>query len=74
MFHGQWIPVRRFGVLQSSAGGKKVKLRPIDDFAEAEVNSAFSYVDKLDLRAIDSIMRRLPLRRRLLFSWRMGPR
>ena len=48
-----WIPVRRFGVWQGS--GEKTKLRPIDDFAEAEVNSAFAYVDKLDLRSIDSL-------------------
>ena len=49
-----WIPIRRFGVWQSSAD--KTKLRPIDDFAEAEVNSAFAYVDKLDLRSIDTLV------------------
>ena len=48
-----WIPIRRFGVWQSSVD--KTKLRPIDDFAEAEVNSAFAYVDKLDLRSIDTL-------------------
>ena len=53
-FPDGWIPVRRFGVWQSSAD--KTKLRPIDDFAEAEVNSAFAYVDKLDLRSIDTLV------------------
>ncbi|CAE7779729.1 unnamed protein product, partial [Symbiodinium necroappetens] len=48
-----WIPIRRFGVWQSSVD--KTKLRRIDDFAEAEVNSAFAYVDKLDLRSIDTL-------------------
>lgn len=55
IFDGQpWIPVRRFGVLQSS--GDKVKLRPIDDFAENKVNSAYGYSDKLDLRTLDQIV------------------
>ena len=52
-FPDGWIPVRRFGVWQNSLD--KTKLRPIDDFAEAEVNSAFAYVDKLDLRSIDTL-------------------
>lgn len=55
IFKGQpWIPVRRFGVLQSS--GDKIKLRPIDDFAENKVNSAYGYSDKLDLRTLDQIV------------------
>ena len=54
-FDGQpWIPVRRFGVLQSS--GDRVKLRPIDDFAENKVNSAYGYSDKLDLRTLDQMV------------------
>ena len=54
-FSGQpWIPVRRFGVLQSS--GVRVKLRPIDDFAENKVNSAYGYSDKLDLRTLDQMV------------------
>ena len=52
-FPDGWIPVRRFGVWQGS--GDKSKLRPVDDFAEAEVNSAFAYVDKLDLRSVDTL-------------------
>ena len=50
-FGEAWLPVRRFGVWQNSGG--KSKFRPIDDFAENTVNSSFSYVDKLDLRALD---------------------
>eukprot|EP00435_Cladocopium_sp_Y103_P041572 s3385_g11.t1 len=49
-----WIPVRRFGVWQSS--GDKVKLRPIDDYAESRVNTAFGYSDKLDLRTLDQVI------------------
>lgn len=49
-----WIPVRRFGVWQSS--GDKVKLRPIDDYAENRVNGAFGYSDKLDLRTLDQVI------------------
>ena len=49
-----WIPVRRFGVWQSS--GEKMKLRPIDDYAENRVNGAFGYADKLDLRTLDQIV------------------
>ena len=49
-----WIPVRRFGVWQSS--GDKMKLRPIDDYAENKVNGAFGYADKLDLRTLDQIV------------------
>ena len=53
--HGPtWIPVRRFGVWQSS--GEVRKLRPIDDYAENRVNASFSYLDKLDLRAMDQIV------------------
>ena len=37
--------------MQSS--GDKVKLRPIDDFAENRVNSAYGYSDKLDLTTLD---------------------
>lgn len=49
-----WLPVRRFGVWQNS--GDKVKLRPIDDYAENKVNGAFGYADKLDLRTLDQII------------------
>ncbi|CAE7816597.1 SLC24A2 [Symbiodinium sp. CCMP2592] len=53
--HGDhWVPVRRFPVVQSSAG--KRKLRPIDDFSENLVNGSFSYADKIDLRALDEII------------------
>ncbi|CAK9011251.1 unnamed protein product, partial [Durusdinium trenchii] len=53
--HGdQWVPVRRFGVWQTS--GESTKLRPIDDYAENRVNSAFAYLDKLDLRALDQMV------------------
>ena len=46
-----WVPVRRFAVVQSSQG--KRKLRPIDDFSENKVNLAFGCSDKLDLFALD---------------------
>ena len=41
-------------MLQSS--GDRVKLRPIDDFAENKVNSAYGYSDKLDLRTLDQMV------------------
>ena len=53
-FDKPWIPVRRFGVWQSS--GDKLKLRPIDDYAENRVNGAFGYSDKLDLRTLDQVV------------------
>jgi len=49
-----WMPVRRFGVWQSS--GDKMKLRPIDDYAESKVNGAYGYAHKLDLRTLDQIV------------------
>ena len=49
-----WIPVRRFGVMQTS--GDRKKLRPIDDFAENRVNTAYGYSDKLDLRTLDQMV------------------
>ena len=52
-FGSSWVPVRRFAVLQSSQG--KRKLRPIDDFSENRINMAFGCADKLDLRALDEI-------------------
>ena len=42
-----WLPVRRFGVLQ------KDKLRPIDDFKESQVNKTFASSEKLELRTMD---------------------
>ena len=53
-YGGAWIPVRRFGVWQSSSG--KQKLRPIDDYSENKVNLAFGYADKIDLRALDQLV------------------
>eukprot|EP00435_Cladocopium_sp_Y103_P062683 s616_g24.t1 len=53
-YNKPWLPVRRFGVWQSS--GDKMKLRPIDDYAENKVNGAFGYADKLDLRTLDQIV------------------
>ena len=53
--HGHaWVPVRRFGISQSSAGVRK--LRAIDDFSENRLNVSFSYQDKIDLRALDVII------------------
>ena len=49
-----WVPVRRFPVVQSSAG--KRKSRPVDDFTECKVNSAFWSSDKVDLRALDEFV------------------
>ena len=55
IFGGQpWLPVRRFGVLQSS--GDRMKLRPTDDFAENRVNNSYGYSDKLDLRTLDQVV------------------
>ena len=50
IFDGSWIPVRRFGVHQRG------KWRPIDDFSECGVNSTFSYLEKIDLRALDEFV------------------
>ena len=53
--HGNgWVLVRRFGVAQSSAG--KRKLRPVDDYSECKVNSAFGSADKVDLKALDKFV------------------
>ena len=54
LFPEGWTPVRRFGVRQSS--GESTKLRPIDDYSECKVNSAFGYSDKIDLRALDELI------------------
>lgn len=53
-YPGGWIPVRRFGIWQTS--GDKTKLRPIDDFAENRVNGSFGYSDKLNLRTLDQVV------------------
>eukprot|EP00435_Cladocopium_sp_Y103_P010598 s3784_g2.t1 len=45
----RWLPVRRFGVEQ------KDKLRPIDGFCENQLNSTFTTVDKISLRAMDHV-------------------
>ena len=47
LFDGVWVPVRRFAVWQ------REKWRPIDDFSECGVNSTFSCLEKVDLRALD---------------------
>eukprot|EP00435_Cladocopium_sp_Y103_P019331 s4141_g4.t1 len=46
----QWLPVRRFCVEQRG------KLRPIDDFCENQLNSAFTTVDKISLRTLDHVL------------------
>eukprot|EP00435_Cladocopium_sp_Y103_P068239 s333_g31.t1 len=46
-YNGDWLPCRRFAVWQSS------KWRPIDDFPENGVNSAYSVCEKIHLRALD---------------------
>ena len=38
------------------SSGDKLKLRPIDDYAENRVNGAFGYSDKLDLRTLDQVV------------------
>ena len=43
----EWLPVRRFAVLQ------REKLRPIDDFKENQVNQTFASTEKLELRTMD---------------------
>ena len=46
-FGHQWLPCKRFGVWQRN------KWRPIDDFSDNGVNSCYSVVEKIDLRALD---------------------
>eukprot|EP00971_Amphidinium_carterae_P263122 5220373-Amphidinium_carterae.1 len=48
---GCWLPARRFGVRQSSAG--KVKLRPVDDFSALGHNLAASTSEKLNHGGVD---------------------
>ena len=50
LFDDDWLPVRRFAVWQRS------KWRAIDDFSECGVNSTFSYLEKVDLKALDEIV------------------
>ena len=50
LFDEAWLPVRRFAVWQRS------KWRAIDDFSECGVNSTFSYLEKVDLKALDEIV------------------
>ena len=50
LFNNQWLPVRRFAVWQRS------KWRPIDDFSECGVNATFSYLEKIDLKALDEVV------------------
>eukprot|EP00435_Cladocopium_sp_Y103_P066931 s1136_g29.t1 len=50
LFDDRWLPVRRFAVWQRS------KWRPIDDFSECGVNSTFSYLERVDLKALDEII------------------
>ena len=50
MLGDRWLPVRRFGVEQRG------KLRPIDDFCENQLNSAFTTVDKISLRTLDHML------------------
>ena len=49
-FGGQWLPVRRFPVVQKS------KLRPIDDLRENRVNDAFSSTERASLYALDHLV------------------
>lgn len=46
----QWLPVRRFGVVQ------KQKLRPIDDYKENSVNDAFSCTERATMYAMDYLV------------------
>jgi len=50
LFEDNWLPVRCFAVWQRS------KWRAIDDFSECGVNSTFSYLEKVDLKALDEIV------------------
>ena len=50
LFEDNWLPVRRFALWQRS------KWRAIDDFSECGVNSTFSYLEKVDLKALDEIV------------------
>ena len=50
LFDEKWLPVRRFAVWQRS------KWRAIDDFSECGVNATFSYLEKIDLKALDEVV------------------
>ena len=50
LFNETWLPVRRFAVWQRS------KWRAIDDFSECGVNATFSYLEKIDLKALDEVV------------------
>ena len=45
-----WIAARRFGLQQGD------KVRPIDNFAEFNVNKAFGAKEKVDLLSIDNVV------------------
>ena len=47
--HDQWAIVRRFVLIQ----GAEMKLRPIDDATECQLNSAYTATIKLDLQGSD---------------------
>ena len=50
LFEEEWLPVRRFAVWQRS------KWRAIDEFSECGVNATFSYLEKIDLKALDEVV------------------
>ena len=50
---GRWVPARRFGVWQSSAGVRK--LRPIDDFSFNFHNATVEVQERLDHGGLDEI-------------------
>eukprot|EP00435_Cladocopium_sp_Y103_P035891 s2230_g9.t1 len=47
LFENKWLPVHRYALWQRS------KWRAIDDFRECGVHSTFSYLERIDLEALD---------------------
>ena len=45
-----WIPARRFPLEQGD------KIRPIDDFSEFGINSAFGSEERVSLKSLDSVV------------------
>ena len=51
---GQWVPARRFGIMQSSGGMQK--LRPIDDFSFNYQNSTAQVLERLNHGGVDEVI------------------
>ena len=63
---GKWTVSRRFPVRQGSS------IRPVDDFSESLVNSAFGCGEKINLEGIDDVATTAKVMRRALAGLRTG--